>query len=89
MAQSIYCIYNQSMSDLFSEQQQRFLAKVAHWLPQLLTNFTTGESEARLGSRTLPDGRIVDVVLVCRVRYGSGPGDGYQYGDHMKKRKSK
>jgi len=70
------------MEEKFTETQQRFLARVAHWLPRLLDGFTTGIKEAKLGSRTLSDGTIVDVVLVVRVRYGSEPGKGYTYGNH-------
>ena len=66
----------------FSCEQQRFFARVAHWLPQLLDRSRVGTAEMRLGKRELPDGRVVEVCITCRTISG-GEITGYRYGDHL------
>ncbi len=66
----------------FSPGQQRFFARVAHWLPHLFDRCKVGTAEMRVGRRQLSDGRVVEVCITCRTISG-GEATGYHYGDHL------
>ncbi len=65
----------------FSVDQQRFFARIAHWLPRLFERSLAGTAEIRVGKRRLEDGRLVELCLTCRTIEGGGA-TGYRYGNH-------
>jgi|GEM_PF-6836258 len=66
----------------FSNEQQRFFARIAHWVPLLFERCKVGTAEMRVGKRRLPDGRVVEVCITCRTIEGGEP-TGFRYGDHV------
>lgn len=79
----IHAVYFISMNKHhFSAEQQRFFARVAHWVPRLFERCKVGTAEMRIGKRRLPDGRVVEVCITCRTIEGGEP-TGYRYGDHL------
>ena len=62
-----YADFMDSIGDQLSARQQRFFARVAYWLPLLLSGLRRGSREALLGRRKSPDGDEIEVLLVCRV----------------------